>query len=160
MEEYKNYPEGSAGKKLYDKYHMPFETWIKKYYQDADLTGWNRFYKWVTKAFAKSALFESQWCKGRIERYDYDRLYSTYKSVSSLGFFDEEINRFIAFIASEGFFEIYNLSLDEWLHSKEWNHPSQKCEIHCYTIVEVSKLPFGINYIKSELAKLDFWELL
>lgn len=157
VEEYKDYPEGSGEKRLYDKYHMSFEAWINKYYHDADLTGWEAFSRWATEAFAKSELFERVWCKERTEPYDYDILYETYQSVSSLGFFDEEFNRFIAFLSSEGFFKAYNLTPEEWIHSKNWQQPSEKCEIHCYSMVDVSRLPFGMNYIKSQIPGFYFW---
>jgi len=153
---YKDYPEGSGGKWLYDKYTLPFESWINKYYENPDLTGWNGLLIWANEAYTQSNLFMKEWCKNRIVAYDFEKYEATYSKLNTMALFDDDINRFIAFMAGEGFFNKYDISLEGWLQTKM--NPDGNDRI--YTIVDVSILKCGVNYIKSYLAELDFWKFL
>jgi len=153
---YKDYPEGSGGKWLYDKYTLPFDLWIAKYYTNPDLTGWNGLLKWANEANIQSELFMKEWCKNRIVAYDFEKYIATYKKLNSMTVFDEDINKFIAFMAGEGFFDRYSISLEDWLQRKI--NPESSNDV--YTLVDINSLKFGTNYIKSYLAELDFWKFL
>lgn len=160
IEKYKDYPEGSGGKRLYDKYHMEFELWVNKYYENPNLLGWDEFSKWANEAFKKSRDFEMIWCKNRSNPYNFEKLHSTFDNLKTLNLLNDDLNKFIAFMAGEGFFEKYEISTYEWLNSKKWKSPDVDCSENCYSIFEILTLKNGLNYVKVSLAELNFWKFL
>lgn len=45
VEKFRNYPEGSGGRKIFDYYNLSFEDYLLKYYSNPDLSNWNTIFK-------------------------------------------------------------------------------------------------------------------
>lgn len=158
IERYRDYPEGSSGKKIYDSVHMSFSDYLKKYYRNPNLEAWERWQeKYIRYAYDENRYVEL------IERFGYvniekhnlesqNRIYQELKSDKRL---DEEIRKFIGFMAGTNFFSNHKITVSEWFKMKNWANPYR--ENGERTIDDILNHKFGINFIKVGLPHLDHW---
>lgn len=59
------------------------------------------------------------------------------------------MKKFIGFLAgvSEGFFDKYQITVEQWFNMKNWHNPYVENE-DGHTINEILGYPYGINYFK------------
>ena len=69
--------------------------------------------------------------------------------------FDDELKMYFSFLYSCGFFMEYVIEFEEWLEMGNWEKPFQQEEL-TITIMEILKLPNGINLLKEKLRWLPF----
>lgn len=56
---YRDYPEGSGGKKIYDRYNLAFQDYLDKYYRNPDLSRW----EYINSKFVIPLFQEDEWSK-------------------------------------------------------------------------------------------------
>lgn len=156
---YKDFPEGSGGKRRHDFGTLSFKDWVKKYCAAPNLSAYEGFLKWAKLALVQSEEFHSIWNKGRIQPYNYDLISHAYVKLRNENLFDDDVNLFIAFLAGDGFFEVYNTELESWICSTNWQNPSKDClQLNtCLLMEEIAPMEFGMNYIRESLGNLDYW---
>ncbi|HEY0740831.1 MAG TPA: hypothetical protein VGD40_05180 [Chryseosolibacter sp.] len=158
---YKDFPEGSASKRLYDYHHLPFQSYLSKYYVAPDLKSWNSLvHEYVLPSFDNE---QRNYCllimakKGAPFRPDFEKLEEYWARLKSDRRFDEELGRFFSFLGACNFFERFNIDLNDWLHMKNWQKPARKKVLEdARTIMEILSFNFGVNFLKSELALMPW----
>jgi hypothetical protein len=158
IEKYKDYPEGSGGKMMYDKYFMSVEDFFSKYYDKVDLQDWNYWMNnTINKCWDKKerSKFLSEWGE-RMKLFNFEEMERIYNE-ESLSDYDEDVRKFIAFLAGDGFFEKNKVSLDNWVESKKFANPIKEYE-QDVTISQALKLKGGMNYIRKQLVNLHWWK--
>jgi hypothetical protein len=157
---YKDYPEGSGGKNLYDKYFLPINEYIKKYYANPEYKEWDTWYKkYIEPAFNETRHDEMVKNFGYVskERHDFEEQYKVYSLLKDRQNLSEEVKQFIGFLAGAGFFKKYGLTVGNWFNSKNWLNPNLEEADDKMTINEILNIPYGINYFKVLLTQMPFW---
>ncbi|MBP7808115.1 MAG: hypothetical protein KA163_02370 [Bacteroidia bacterium] len=157
---YKDYPEGSGGKSIYDLYFMEFEQYLEKYYRDPEYKQWERWYnKYIEPAFDPNRHSEMIKNFGYISDsiHDFTAQSEVFNDLKSDARLTEEIRQFIGFMAGSGFFKRYNLSLNEWFNMKNWSNPYTKDIENGMSINEILNCKYGINYFKISLTQMPHW---
>ncbi len=156
---YKDYPENSGGKAIYDMYFLPFQEYLNKYYTNPDLTGWERWKnKYITPAFDENRHYEMIKNFGYADKkfYDFDAQNKFYEQLKNDERIDDDIKQFIGFLAGTGFFKKYNLTLDQWFAMKNWANPYVPNE-KGMTINEILNYKYGNNLLRTNLPILNYW---
>ncbi|WP_411029860.1 hypothetical protein [Spongiimicrobium sp. 3-5] len=157
IEKYKDYPEGSGGKMMYDKYFMTTKDFFSKYYFEADLKDWDRWMNnTINKAWNKNhrAEFLQSWGE-RMKYFDFLEMERFYKE-ENLSKFDEDVKKFVSFLAGDGFFYKNKITLESWITSKNFTNPIKNHE-QDIRISQALSLKGGMNYIRIQLANLHWW---
>jgi len=140
------------GKKTY----ILLEDYLKKYYTEL-VPDWNRILeKLVYKAFdiRDENTYKMFLESASLKYFDYKKMEELYVSIKvDLDFFEEDILKYIAYIATYGYFErIGNPNWHVWLNAKNINKPFEKHdEYDTFSIVEVMGFKYGNNAIRSKL---------
>lgn len=159
IERYKDYPEGSGGKKIYDSVFLPFPEYLKKYYKNPDMSSWNRWHqKYIQYAYDKVRYVElvERFGYAKIEFHDFEAQYEVYKFLQGDMRLDEETRKFIGFMAGTKFFEKHDITVLEWFNMPNWANPSRRVD-EGKTINEILNSPYGLNMLKTSLPHLDHW---
>lgn len=148
---YKDYPEGSYQKHLYDENFLPLKDYIYKYYKDKSMDRWMM---WINK-FVYPLFNESErenyyqfLYKAKPSFYpEFTKLKEIWPKISLDNRFDNELKHFFAFLYTCGFFNTVNF--EDWLNSNNWLHPwyNEPYENN-ESILEILKYNYGIKYIK------------
>lgn len=154
IEEFKDFPEGSPEKRHYDFHHLPFEAWVKKYYTNPDFKQWNLCLEDVRNALNNRDLFIKQW-KSRAEKFDFRKMEDVLSDLRTKKEFEDDILMYISFLAGDGFFKTYNITIEQWYLMKSWAAPGK--ELNQPTIQYLKSIPFGTNYLRMRLADLNWW---
>lgn len=144
---YRNYPEGSGGKKLYDMYHLPYEKFLIKYYSEVDLTRWEDFYN----QFILPLVRETDWVNYQISLrkikppflVQYDR-FKEFLDEDFSPVEDVDLTNFLAFLYSIEYFETLG-DVIVWTKRNDFlNH----------SFIQLASKRAGVNYLKSVLREL------
>lgn len=160
VEIYKNDPENSAGKQLYDCYNMPFQDYLNKYYSNPDLSRW----EYVNQKFVLPLFDGTKW-----EDYwiflnqvkpkfvpDKNKISEFWIQIKDDNRFSFELKYFFTFLYSIGFYR--GLSFEEWLNATNWLHPWYENEKEgVKSIDELLSYNNSENYIKSALSGLTIF---
>lgn len=151
FKEFKNYPEGSIEKRIYDSYFMDIDKYLIKYFKN-NTDRFNSFYQdYITPVFEKN------------NRNDYNEFLQKKKPPFSIDYsrFDEfynnnclknkildvELFNFLSFLFSISHqFKNINVFMT-WIENKIF--------LRNKTFNEIIKFPYGSNYIKSNLRELS-----
>jgi len=157
VEKYKNFPEGSGGKMIYDRYHLSVKNFFSKYYDKTNLKDWDL---WMNNSIYKAwdgnkrLEFLKDWGE-RMKYFDFSEMVRFYKEEDLSGF-DEDVKKFISFLAGDGFFKKNKISLESWIKSKNFTNPIKDYE-QDVTISQALHLKGGMNYIRKQLINLHWW---
>jgi len=157
IDKYKNYPEGSGGKMMYDRHYLSVEDFFSKYHDNADLKDWNYWMNnTINKAWeeSKRSEFLKDWGE-RMKYFDFSEMERFYKE-EGLSDFDEDVRKFISFLAGDGFFNKNKISLESWISSKNFTNPIKDYE-QDVTVSQALHLKGGMNYIRKQLVNLHWW---
>ena len=135
---------------------LSLEEFLELYYPKT-YDSWYEFQKNVNDAFniktkeEYDVFLKEFW----VQKLDCKYMKEFYEKIKiELNFFDDDILRFIAFIAGLGYFQkIGNPSLDIWLNAKDLHHPFDKYEEYeGFSLLEVLNLKNGDNAIRNTLS--------
>ena len=157
---YKDYPEGSGGKKIYDSYILSFDVFLTKYYSKINLSRWDEWMeKYVKLAFNQEQHEEMAKNFGyvSVSMHSFEEQQKIYDELETELRLDQEVRMFIGFMAGAGFFKRYNLNIEQWFHITNWMHPHQK-DVTFPKLNVILNYPYGLNYIKVNLLQLPFWQ--
>lgn len=157
---YKDYPEGSVGKQVYDSINLPFDEYLKKYYTNPDISTFELWQKkYIEAAFDIKRHNEmiKNFGYTDIKYYDFDKQYDFYENLKKDNRLDESIRKFIGFMAGTGFFLKNNLTVEAWFSIKNWSNLNIEIE-DGRTINEILNFSNGKNYLKTILPQLDYWK--
>ena len=163
MEEYSKYkdsPDGSGLKKLYDSRTLSIKDFLLKYYSDCDFTQWDRWIsKFVDPAFDKQRYDEMIRNFGyvSIEKHEFITQYQFYELAKEDGRLDVDVAKFIGFLAGTGFFDKWSLTLDEWFNIPNWSNPYNNILESC-SINSLLKHRFGLDCFKLGLLEMPHWK--
>ncbi len=158
FEKYKNYPEGSGGKKMYDEFTLTFDAYLIKYYSCPDFEEWNRWrVRFIEPAFDENRHDEMIRNFGYVskDRHDFDCQSFVYAELQQNKFMAEDVKQFVGFMAGAGFFKKYKLSIQDWLEIRNWFNPIESNEMK--PISEIIAIPYGLNYLRLFLLQMPFW---
>ena len=158
---YKDFPEGSGSKKMYDKYFLPFNEYLEKYYSNPIFSEWNNWYKsYIEPAFDENRHDEMIRNFGYIskDKHDFVTQYEVFFQLNKSEELDKEFTEFIGFIAGMGFFKKYDLTINQWLNIKNWQNPYLEVDEDGKTIIQILSYPYGLNYIKMLFTQMPFWK--
>lgn len=157
---YKDYSDDSGMKRYYDSVFMPFGEYLEKYYSSPELKSWDRMYsRNVEPAFDEKRQDEMIKNFGYVKKeyHNFDEQYKVYNKLKNDDRLPADVKKFIGFMAGIGFFKRYNITLDEWLSIKNWSNPYINNVEDGHTINEILNYPYGINFLKSNLPQIPFW---
>ena len=140
-----------------DKLNLSLEDYIEKYYSNIDLSGWDYWKETaINLVFDKSKRkdFKIRWGM-RMISFDFEKM-EIYLVRKELMVFEEDIRKFIAFLAGDGFFDEHAISLDDWLHKKNFTDPKRDFELEL-SILQALEFKGGLNYIRKQLMNLQWW---
>ncbi len=150
--EYKDYPEGSGLKRYYDSVYLPLKEYLLKYYYDTvEVDRFKCFYnEYVLPILDKEN--RSEYDKFLFQKkppfvVDYEKFDTFFNDkILSEKYPDTELFNFLSFLYAISFqFENIDTFLN-WINNiKYFNN---------YTLDEILQLPFGNNFIKSNLREL------
>lgn len=159
--QFKDYPEGSGGRKIYDKFNLSFQDYLNKYYLDNDLTYWGYInQKFITPLFDSTSwnhylLFLHKAKPGFLPKKEkaeflFDRLKNDNR-------FDQDIKHFFCFLYSIDFFDA--LTFEEWVNVGYWPRP-WSIENEGMSIIEILSYENSINFLKERLSQLSIFKLV
>jgi hypothetical protein len=80
-----------------------------------------------------------------------------YDKIKNDNRFDDELNRFFAFLYSCGFFMEYITTFEDWIQMKNWDNPNLiATDNNQESIVQILKKPNGISRLKERFRWLPF----
>lgn len=83
---------------------------------------------------------------------------STYDSLSKSKEFDDDINLYTSFLAGDGFFKYYKISVQHWFRMHNWWKPHDRPVKKTLLIREILKLPYGPNYLRVSMSEMEWWK--
>ncbi|MDR1092168.1 MAG: hypothetical protein LBL79_13930 [Prevotella sp.] len=135
---------------------IPIEQYLEEYHSKTVPDWYNFLDDLVYKAF--SIIDEDSYRvflkSASLKYFDYKKMKDLYEWIKiDLGFFEEDILKYIAYIATFGYFEqIGNPSWYVWLNAKDINEPFKKYnDDEGFSIVDIMGLKYGTNAIKRKL---------
>ena len=140
-----------------DKKTLSTEEYIFKYYSQTKLDGWNYWMNnTINKAWEESKRLEflKNWGE-RMKYFDFSEMERFYKD-ENLSDFDEDIRKFISFLAGDGFFKKNKINIENWITAKNFTNPIKNYE-QDVTISQALHLKGGMNYIRKQLINLHWW---
>ena len=160
---YKDYPENSGGKAIYDRYFLPFKKYLEKYYSDSEYEEWERWKKkYIESAFDENQHdeFIKNWGYVDKKYHHFNTQYQVYSQLKNDERLPEEVKKFIGFLAGvgEGFFNKYHITVEQWFNMKNWHNPNLPENEEGHTINEILSYPYGINYFKVLLIQMPYWK--
>ncbi len=160
---YKDYPDGSPSKKMYDAANMDFNRYLEKYYAKPNLSQWNQLNRvFVENAFKMNKKeYEDYLQNSRIHTamiFNHDKLEYNYEFIKAKQIFDDELSKFLAYLMSCDFLEEINVDFDVWLMMKDWINPGKST--YDLSILEIANFKNGENFLKQHLPEMPLFKLL
>lgn len=161
---WKNEVEGSIYKKRYDEYTMSFDLYLEKYFSNSYYYSWSKWGKWF--GFIDSAFDEekSQIYRTKSGYYKIDFNSRNYtETLNKLHYLQNipiDIRKVIAFLIEDGFFDFYNIMVDDWILIQNFDNPKKEViEEKAKCIKELIESENSINYLKEKFINLDWWHI-
>lgn len=160
IDKYRDYPEGSNSKKLYDYYSLSFEEFLIKYYKKPDLIRWKYIYdKFVNPIFTYENESEyKSFLKQAKPNFSVSiiKAHEFYEIIKNDNRFDAELKYFFSFLYSINFFR--ELTFENWLETNYWNHPwHHENDSNLLPIILIIKHEYGLNFLKDQLSMLTIF---
>lgn len=160
IEKYKEYPEGSGGKKIYDLAHLSFSEYLEKYFKEPDLIRWRYINsKYVIPLF-DGTIWKDYWHFLNQAKPNFSPVENKAKefldTIKEDTRFDIDLKQFFAFLYSISFFR--ELSFEEWLRIGNWTCPWNKSKDEkSKSILAILSHHNGSNYLKVQLGNLSIF---
>lgn len=161
------YPTLEAIQKKADDYKtLPLKEYLEKYYKQLDAYTdeiWSKvMLKLIEPAFNEETRNEMIYNFGYTsqDKHDFEKQFQFYNELKGDDRLDEETKKFIGFMAGNHFFDGNLDSVDKWFKSFHWTAPSSEGREEDkldYTINDILKSPYGVNYFKGVLVALQWW---
>ena len=161
IERFKNYPEGSSGKRTYDEYNMEFKDFLNKYYTDEIFKTWSRWDTWkdfIIAAFNKNEIVKYNTKQGYYLNSNIQDYTNALNSLEIDVKIPTDIKKVIAFLVVDGFFNYYSIDPNTWLSMNNYINPKIKLPNQKKSIKELSSNQEGLNYLRNSLIHLWWWE--
>lgn len=159
IQRYKDYPEGSVGKEVYDSVFLPSQEYLQKYYSSPDLSAWEIWQKkYVEPAYEESRHDEMVKNFGYVKKefHDFNAQYEIINHLANDNRLDDETRKFVGFMAGVGFFRRYEITVEQWFAMLNWSHPEHERD-EGRTINGILQYTYGINLLKADLPQIPFW---
>jgi len=157
---YKNYPEGTTKKKMFDLFFMDFPSYLKKYYTSPDLSLWDKWMNnYVEPAYKveKQKEMEKSFGYVSMDGHNFNIQNKVYQDLKN-AHLPDDISKYIGFMGGNGFFEKHRISLDNWLQIKSWKNPIEKNTFPELSIEQLVQFEAGLNYLRVMLPQLPYWK--
>ena len=158
---WKNEPDESPYRRIYDEHIMNFGDFLDKHYSDNKYFNWSRWNKWVLwiqKAFNHEEM-EALRVKGgyfRVNTSSQDYLASL--ETLELGMqLPKDITQVIAFLAVDGFFKHYSIDIKDWTRMDNYTNPANKEGKQ--SIDKLADNNESLNYLRESLIHLPWWNI-
>ena len=157
---YKDYPEGSGGKKTYDMFYLTFQDYLNKYYSNSDLSRWDYInHKFVLPLF-DGTKWEDYWSSLSQAKPKFvpneSKKNEFWVQIKDDTRFSLELKHFFTFLYSINFYR--DFLFEEWLKASNWIHPWYKdASENDKPIIELLDYNYSENFIKSKLAVLTIF---
>ena len=164
LEYWKNEPDESPYKRIYDEHKMDFSDFLQKHYSDEKYLKWSRWSKWsewVAAAFDEQKFKEF---KKRSGYYYISAKHSDFKkSLEELDInvnLPDDLKKLIAFLQVDGFFKYYKLNVSDWLSIQNYQNPESEIKSkNPMTILQLASTPEELNYLRDKLVHLKWWDI-
>ena len=160
VKKFKDYPEGSLQKQMYDNVFLTFVEYLEKYHSHNNIAEWtNWMSRYVTPAFNKASRSEmiKNFGYASLEMYDFNQMEMVYLKISEDKRLSKDIRMFIGFLAGAGFFNKHKLTIEEWLMMDNWFNPFVKSQKKGITLNEIINLKNGENFLRANFIQMPFW---
>lgn len=147
-----------------DSQSLPLEEYLYKYYSkyENDSLKFNYWNKTMKESIdpcyneeLRDETLKKKWKFTDVKFFKLDKMNFIYAELASQGYFPDDINRFIGVMAGLGFFD--SITLSSWLNSKNWSNNINIEEGTWYSLLEIAKVKYGDNLIRSNLTILKWW---
>jgi len=144
---------------MYDFFHLPFEEYLVKYYDEPKSGQWDQLQKnFIEPAFELTPQDYRNYLRTTRATFkfpiDNTNVVSVYNQCSVFNM-PEELRRFVTFLCCTGFFDIYEISIEKWLNSSNWQNPKEESDGH--SILEILTMKKGYNMLKSNLPGINWF---
>ncbi|MDO9186675.1 MAG: hypothetical protein Q7W13_11750 [Bacteroidia bacterium] len=158
---WKNEPDESPYRRIYDEHTMDFNDFLIKHYSDKKYFNWSRWNKWISwieKAYKHDEM-ELLRIKGGYYRTDTNSQdYLNALNQLELGIkLPDDITKVIAFLVVDGFFKHYSIEPSDWI--KIDNYPNPDKDSGKFKIVELTQNNMLLNYFRESLIHLPWWDI-
>ena len=162
-----NYSKEFLDKENTDFITMPLENFLQKYYSKLDAFDEEVWEKTLLN-LVKLAYDEKTFNKmvenfgySSIEKHDFKKQFDFFDELKNDNRLDIDTQKFIGFMAGNHFFDKYVFSIKDWFNSYYWANPylslTNSTEKANFTINHILSSPYGLNYLKSVLPRLNHW---
>jgi len=163
---WKYFPIGKAMRKTYDYHNLSLIEYLERYYKEYhNKLQWKN---WMQNIIFP--LFENE--ISRWKRYNIDNKNDEYKlwfedkhnimkffftRIEPLQLFDKDVLLFFSYLKAMNFFNDSNLSVNEWINSKNFNLGGRhKVAPDKYSLKEIAQEKFGNNLVRDKLMSLEW----
>ncbi len=149
----------------FDYNNLDYKDYIRKYFPNHDVSRWNKYWRdgTLSEMFSSNeqAIREKWGLKWKGGTFDFNRMRKFYEEIKDDIRFEDDIKRFFAFLAGDGYFEAHKISYEDFLSAKDLNHPHRKNieDSRQLTLNELSKIEGGQNYIKIQLPSMGWLKM-
>lgn len=164
---WKYIPIGDSMRKSYDYHYLPLQDFLDRYFSNYDNENWNRWIETIVKpVYYGDAI---KWKRINYNNINDKQVFNTwfsgnqkkmqtsFESLKKQYKFNDDILLYISYLDAMGFFKDINTSVDDWLHSKNFNIGGiHKAQEDIYSLVEMSNYKYGEELIKEKLMKLEW----
>ncbi|MDO6602492.1 hypothetical protein [Arenibacter palladensis] len=158
---WKNEPDESPYRRIYDEHTMTFVDFLGKHYSDEKYLNWSRWNKWVSwiqKAYQHEEMEVIRKMGGYYRLDTNSQDYVTSFKRLELGIqLPTDICQVIAFLVVDGFFKHYSVEPKDWIDMDNYTNPKNSNGRH--TINELAKSYESLNYLRESLIHLPWWDL-
>ena len=153
------FPIGSRG---YDLENLPYEKFVEKYYPEIK-PEWNeQMINHVDLAFDKNRHeeFLKLWTF-KAPFFSFERMYNFYDNLKHDTRFDDDIKRFMAFMAGDGYFErIGKPDFETWIRAQNFDWPFKEDDGNPKVrgLLEHAEIKNGMNAIRYKLLCSTWWK--
>jgi hypothetical protein len=156
-EQFKDYPEGSGGKRLYDQENLPLQSYLTKYYAHYDRNyAWNRWHETANMVLdeSKHGEYKIKW-GDRGTHFDFQAAMLFYAIHRADTRFEDDIIRFLAYLEGDGFFKAMKINFAAWLTMPNFANPLKPA--HSFKglcLLDFLQHEFGQDFIRDQLTSI------
>lgn len=162
------YSDEYVKQKNEDFCNLPIKSYLEKYYNTMDIYS-NEVWEKIMQNLIYPSYDEYRWLEmiyvfgyKSIDNHNFKGQYEVYEMLKEDKRLDEDLRKFIGFMAGNHFFEKNLCNCTEWFSSYYWTRPDLIEKYPQYrlnhTINDVLELNYGKNYLKSVFPTLNWWK--